>query len=290
MLKITKAVIPAAGFGTRHLPITKAVAKEMLPILDRPAIDYVVEECVESGITDICIVVSRGKSMIADYFDRAPEIENSLKNSGKSSYLKKINAYDGKVRISYVRQPEMRGTAYAVALCEEFTAGEPFALLFPDDVIFNPEKPVTRQLMDACYETDAPIVGVQQIPPEQAIKYGVMLPLETRGRLTKIGGYQEKPAIEDLVSTLTSLGRFVLTKDIFGYIRKIKPTINGEYFLSSAIDMMSKEKPVYSYTFEGIRYDMGCREGFLKANFDFAMRDDSLKEYIGALLAGSRNC
>lgn len=284
MAAITKAVIPAAGFGTRHLPITKSIAKEMLPILDRPAIDYVMEECVLSGITDVCIVLSRGKDMIADYFDKVPEIERHLINSGKTSLLEKINAYIGKVHISYVRQPEMRGTAYAVDLCKEFTAGEPFALLFPDDVIYNPETPVTRQLMDAYYEVGHPIIGVQNIPPEEAIKYGVMLPIGNHGKLTLIGGYQEKPAIKDLVSTLASLGRFILTPEIFDFIKTVKPTINGEYYLSSAFDNMAKVKPVYSYTFEGIRYDMGSKEGFLKANIDYALRDPSLARFTRKLI------
>ena len=281
---INKAVIPAAGFGTRHLPITKAIAKEMLPILDRPAIDYVVEECVMSGITDICIVVSRGKSMIADYFDRVPEIENSLAKSGKTALLEKMNAYMGKVHITYVRQPEMRGTAYAVDLCQDFAAGEPFALLFPDDVMYNPDYPVTRQLMDAYYEVDAPVIGVQELPPEEAVKYGVMLPIERRGKLTLVGGYQEKPAVKDLVSTLTSLGRFVLTPEVFDFIKTVKPTHNGEYYLSTAFDDMAKVKPVYSYTFDGIRYDMGGREGFLKANIDYALRDPSLAPFARSLL------
>ena len=284
MAIITKAVIPAAGFGTRHLPITKAIAKEMLPILDRPAIDYVVEECVMSGITDICIVVSRGKSMIADYFDKVPEIENSLAKAGKTALLEKMNAYMGKVHINYVRQPEMRGTAYAVDLCQDFAAGEPFALLFPDDVMYNPDKPVTRQLMEAYYEVNAPVIGVQDIPPEEAVKYGVMLPLEKRGKLTLVGGYQEKPALKDLVSTLTSLGRFVLTPEVFDFIKTVKPTLNGEYYLSTAFDDMAKVKPVYSYTFDGIRYDMGGREGFLKANIDYALRDPSLAPYLKSLI------
>ena len=284
MAIISKAVIPAAGFGTRHLPITKAVAKEMLPILDRPAIDYVVEECVLSGITDICIVVSRGKSMIADYFDRVPEIESSLAKSGKTALLEKMNAYMGKVHITYVRQPEMRGTAYAVDLCRDFAAGEPFALLFPDDVMYNPDKPVTRQLMEAYYEVNAPVIGVQDIPPEEAVKYGVMLPLERRGKLTLVGGYQEKPAVKDLVSTLTSLGRFVLTPEVFDFIKTVKPTLNGEYYLSTAFDDMAKVKPVYSYTFDGIRYDMGGREGFLKANIDYALRDPALAPYLKSLI------
>lgn len=278
MQRIRKAVIPAAGFGTRHLPITKAVAKEMLPILDRPAIDYVVEECVESGITDICIVVSRGKGMIADYFDRAPELEAALAKAGKDAFLKLVNAYADKVNIVYVRQPEMRGTAGAVALCREFAAGEPFALLFPDDVMYNPGDPVTGQLIRAYEKTGAPIVGVQNIAPENAVKYGVMVPVETDGRYVKISGYKEKPPIDQLPSTLTSLGRFVLDARIFSYIEEVKPTIGGELYLSTAIDAMAKSEPVFAYDFEGTRYDIGSREGFLAANIDYALRDDSLRE------------
>ena len=278
MQRIRKAVIPAAGFGTRHLPITKAVSKEMLPILDRPAIDYVVEECVESGITDICIVVSRGKGMIADYFDRAPELEAALAKAGKDAFLKLVNTYADKVNIVYVRQPEMRGTAGAVALCREFAAGEPFALLFPDDVMYNPGDPVTGQLIRAYEKTGAPIVGVQNIAPENAVKYGVMVPVETDGRYVKISGYKEKPPIDQLPSTLTSLGRFVLDARIFSYIDNVAPTIGGELYLSTAIDAMAKSEPVFAYDFEGTRYDIGSREGFLAANIDYALRDDSLRE------------
>lgn len=277
MQRIRKAVIPAAGFGTRHLPITKAVAKEMLPILDRPAIDYVVEECVESGITDICIVVSRGKGMIADYFDRAPELEAALAKAGKDAFLKLVNTYADKVNIVYVRQPEMRGTAGAVALCREFAAGEPFALLFPDDVMYNPGDPVTGQLIRAYEKTGAPIVGVQNITPENAVKYGVMVPVETDGRYVKISGYKEKPPIDQLPSTLTSLGRFVLDARIFSYIDNVAPTIGGELYLSTAIDAMAKCEPVFAYDFEGTRYDIGSREGFLAANIDYALRDDALR-------------
>lgn len=277
MQRIRKAVIPAAGFGTRHLPITKAVAKEMLPILDRPAIDYVVEECVESGITDICIVVSRGKGMIADYFDRAPELEAALAKAGKDAFLKLVNTYADKVNIVYVRQPEMRGTAGAVALCREFAAGEPFALLFPDDVMYNPGDPVTGQLIRAYEKTGAPIVGVQNIAPENAVKYGVMVPVETDGRYVKISGYKEKPPIDQLPSTLTSLGRFVLDARIFSYIDNVAPTIGGELYLSTAIDAMAKSESVFAYDFEGTRYDIGSREGFLAANIDYALRDDALR-------------
>ena len=194
MLSIRKAVIPAAGFGTRHLPITKAVPKEMLPILDRPAIDYVIEECVQSGITEICIVVSRGKEAIADYLDSRPELESALIKAEKSDKIKLINPFKGRANFYFVRQREMRGTAKAVELCREFTADEDFAVLFPDDVIYSPGKPVIGQLIDAYRTTGASIVGVQRMPAEKARDYGVVVPSETKGRYTRIKGFIEKPA------------------------------------------------------------------------------------------------
>lgn len=276
MKSISKAIIPAAGYGTRHLPITKALPKELLPILDRPSVDYVVEECVLSGITDICIVLSRGKCGVADYFDRNPEVENVLAKSGRRDMIDKINPYLGKVNITYIRQPEMKGTACAVALCKEFTAGEAFAVLFPDDVVYNPDNPATAQLIKAAATTGSSIVGVKDLPEEEAVKYGVMIPAETKGRYVRITGFLEKPDIKNLPSTITSVGRFVLTPDIFYYIDRIKPAANGEMYLSDAIDMMAKDMNVYAYDFEGTRYDMGSKEGFIKANIDFALRDKEL--------------
>ncbi len=279
MLSIRKAVIPAAGFGTRHLPITKAVPKEMLPILDRPAIDYVIEECVQSGITEICIVVSRGKEAIADYLDSRPELESALIKAEKSDKIKLINPFKGRANFYFVRQREMRGTAKAVELCREFTADEDFAVLFPDDVIYSPGKPVIGQLIDAYRTTRASIVGVQRMPAEKARDYGVVVPSETKGRYTRIKGFIEKPAAPKLPSELTSLGRFVLTSDIFDYIAET-PAVKGEVYLPSAIDLMSKVRNVYAYEFEGRRFDMGGVEGFLSANIAYGMMNGRLKEKI----------
>lgn len=280
MNTVRKAIIPAGGYGTRLLPVTKAVPKEMLPVLDRPAIDFAVEECLNSCITDVCIVLSKGKEDIVRYFDSSPELETALVRANKRELLSSINKYQGKINIYYVVQPEMRGTGKTIELCREFISKDPFAVLFPDDIIYNPQKPVTKQLIDAYLTTGSSIVGVQDMPAEEAVAYGVMIPSETKGRYTRIKGFIEKPTLDNMPSTLTSLGRFVLTPDILEYIAKTKPVQNGEIYLPSAIDLMSRELNVYSYTFEGIRYDMGSKFGFLQANIDYALRDSELREKL----------
>lgn len=285
MKKVTKAIIPAAGFGTRFLPITKAVPKEMLPILDKPSIDYVIEECVASGINDICIVISRGKEAILNYLDDNLTLERALIKADKQEKLALINRFKD-VKFTFVLQPEMNGTAKAVELCKSFTAQEPFAVLFPDDVIYNPEKPVTKQLIDAYETTGASVVGCQLLPKEEAVHYGVMDVVEQKGKYVLIKGFQEKPSIDNLLSNITSLGRFVLTPEIYDYISKTKPVKNGEVYLPSAIDMLAKDTNVYAYVFDGCRYDMGSKFGFLKANIEFALRDPVLREQLVNFIKG----
>lgn len=285
MKKVTKAIIPAAGFGTRFLPITKSVPKEMLPILDKPSIDYVIEECVASGINDICIVISRGKEAILSYLDDNLTLERALIKADKQEKLALINRFKD-VKFTFVLQPEMNGTAKAVELCKSFTAQEPFAVLFPDDVIYNPEKPVTKQLIDAYETTGASVVGCQLLPKEEAVHYGVMDVVEQKGKYVLIKGFQEKPSIDSLLSNITSLGRFVLTPEIYDYISKTKPVKNGEVYLPSAIDMLAKDTNVYAYVFDGCRYDMGSKFGFLKANIEFALRDPVLREQLVNFIKG----
>lgn len=286
MKKVTKAIIPAAGFGTRFLPITKSVPKEMLPILDRPSIDYVIEECLLSGITDVCIVISRGKEAILNYLDVNAELESALIKAGKNEELALINKYSN-VNFTFVLQPEMRGTAKAIELCKNFVGNEPFVVLFPDDVIFNPEKPVTKQLIEAYETTGTSIVGCQYMPAEEAVNYGVMKISEQKGKYILINGFQEKPSIKDLASNVTSLGRFLLTPEIFDCIQRTKPVKNGEVYLPSAIDILSRESAVYAYLFDGTRYDMGSKFGFLKANIEFALRDSELREQLVKFIKGN---
>ena len=286
MKKISKAIIPAAGFGTRFLPITKAVPKEMLPILDRPSIDFVIEECLNSGITDICIVISRGKEAILNYLDSNTMLENALIKADKKEKIALINKYKD-VKFTFVLQPEMNGTAKAVELCKNFTGNEPFLVLFPDDVIYNPQKPVSMQLIEAYEATGTTIVGCQNMTKEEAVHYGVMDVSEQKGKYVLINGFQEKPTLENMLSTVTSLGRFLLTPDIYDYIGMVKPAKNGEIYLPSAIDLMAKETNVYAYLFDGVRYDMGSKFGFLKANIEFALRDPVLREQLITFIKGN---
>lgn len=288
MKKVTKAIIPCAGYGTRFLPVTKSIPKEMLPIVDVPSIQYVVEECVSAGITDICIILGRKKNSIADHFDRNIEIEYALQKSGKTQEIAKMNSLAGKVNIVYVRQDEMRGTGKAIELCKSFVRDEPFAVLFGDDVMYNPDYPVIKQLTDAYENTGSTIVGVQIMPREECPKYGVMIPGKEKGRYMEIRGFMEKPKLEELPSQLTSLGRFVCTPEIFEYIKITPPAANGEVYLPTAIDLMSKDMPVYAYTFEGRRYDIGDKLGYVEANIEYALRreelKDGLKKYLEELV------
>ncbi len=288
MKQVRKAVIPAAGFGTRFLPATKAMPKEMLPIVDVPSIQYIVEECVLSGITDVCIILGRNKNNIADHFDRNIEVEYALAKSGKTQEIEKMNALLDKVNICYIRQKEMLGTGMAIKLAQNFVGDEPFAVLFGDDVMYNPTSPVTKQLIDAYNTTGATIVGVQVQPKEECPKYGVVVPGSVKGKYTELLGFKEKPNINELPSQLTSLGRFVLTSDIFHYIDQTPPAKSGEIYLPTAIELMAQELNVYAYDFDGKRYDIGDKLGYVKANIEYALRNeelrDGLKNYLSEII------
>ncbi len=288
MKQVTKAIIPAAGYGTRFLPATKAMPKEMLPIVDVPSIQYIVEECALSGITDVCIILGRNKNNIADHFDRNVEVEYALIKSGKLSDIEKMNKLSDKVNIVYVRQKEMRGTGKAIELCKSFVGNDPFAVLFGDDVMYNPENPVTAQLIKVYEQTGATIVGVQEQPREECPKYGVVVPGKVKGRYTEILGFKEKPKLEELPSQLTSLGRFVLTPDIFEYIKETPAAPNGEVYLPTAIELMAKDMAVFAYSFEGRRYDIGDKLGYIIANIEYALRNgeinSGLKKYLKEII------
>lgn len=288
MKQVKKAIIPAAGYGTRFLPATKAVPKEMLPIVDTPSIEYVVEECIESGITEICILLGRGKDSIINHFDRNFEVETSLTRLGKTKEVALMNRFKGKADFVFIRQPEMQGTGKAVACCKSFVGNEPFAVLFGDDVMYSPGLPVTKQLIDAYNTTGATIVGVQEMPPERAVLYGVVVPGTIKGRYIQLKGFKEKPPIDQLPSPYTSLGRFLLTPDIFEFIDKTPPVKSGEVYLPTAIELMSAVTNVYAYNFVGKRYDIGDKFGYLQANIEYALRTPALqndmKEYLRRLV------
>ncbi len=284
MQKVTRAIIPAAGYGTRFLPATKAMPKEMLPIVDVPSIQYIVEECIASGITDVCIILGRNKNNIADHFDRNVEVENALSKSGRYEQIRTMNELSDKINICYIRQKEMLGTGKAIELCQSFVGDRPFAVLFGDDVIYNPEYPVTKQLIDAYNNTHTTIVGVQPQPKKEATKYGVIVPGSIKGNYTEILGFKEKPKEAELPSTLASLGRFILTPDIFEFIKQTPPAQNGEVYLPTAIELQSKSTGAYAYSFTGRRYDIGDKFGYIQANIEYALRKeelyDDLKEYL----------
>ena len=286
MDKVTKAVIPAAGYGTRFLPATKAVPKEMLPIVDSPAIHYIVEECVLSGITDICIILGRNKNTIADYFDKNFEVETALLRDKKMTLIKKMNELSEKANICYVRQREMKGTGPAILLAEAFIGNDPFAVLFGDDVMYSPDNPVTKQLIGAYENTGKTIVGVQNVKKEDAPKYGVIVPGATKGRYTEILGMAEKCPIDKLPSTLASLGRYVLSPSIFDYIKATAPAPSGEIYLPHAIMKEAGDLGAYAYTFEGRRYDIGDKQGYLEATVEYALRNPELKDNFLKYLKG----
>ncbi len=284
MKKVRKAVIPVAGFGTRFLPETKAVPKEMMPIVDTPALSLVVDEIVESGIDNILLITSRAKRCIEDYFDRYVELEYLLKKAGKTVELEECEKIENKANFTFIRQKEMKGSGHAIYLAKEFAAGEPIAVLFGDDLMYSPEKSVTSQLVDAYETTGTSILGVQPVPMSEVHKYGVIAPGARKGKYTEVKGFMEKVPADVAPSNLVSMGRYVLTPDIFDELEKCTPEKNGEIYLTTAIAKQIETTGVYAYEFDGKRYDTGDKLGYLKAVVEYALRRDGLgaefKKYL----------
>ncbi len=281
MNKITKAVIPCAGFGTRFLPATKAIPKEMFPIIDIPSLQLICQECVDSGITDILLIVSVSKDCIKEHFSTNERLEGLLKSTNKTELLNMIQSINKMANFHYTIQYVMNGTANAVYLAKDFANDEPFALLYGDDLMYvGNETPVTKQLIDAYEKTGKLIVGCQSMPREEATKYGVVDPGKVDGRLTEIKGFVEKPPIEKLPSTLASLGRYILTPDIFEVIEKEKDDTKKEQYITDSILTIAKTKGAYAYDFVGRRYDIGDKEGFIEATIEFGLRHKETKEKL----------
>ncbi|MEG1509759.1 MAG: UTP--glucose-1-phosphate uridylyltransferase GalU [Clostridia bacterium] len=293
MMKVKKAVIPAAGFGTRFLPATKAIPKEMLPIVDTPTLQYVVEEAVNSGITEILIILGKNKKCIEDHFDFSVELEQILIKGKKYEEIKKMHDIANLAQIFYVRQKEMKGSADAVMQAKAFVGNEPFAVLFGDDIVYNPTNPCLKQLINAYDTTGKTILGCQNVTKENATKYGIVIPGQTKGRYTELLGIKEKPTLKELPSTLASMGRYVFNADIFDFIEKLKAHDNGEFYLTDAIENIAKSAGVFAYDFEGRRYDVGDKQGYLEATIEYALRDKSLnsdlKDYLKNLGANFDN-
>ncbi len=288
--KVRKAVIPVAGYGTRFLPFTKAVPKPMLPILNKPALQIISEEVVESGIKDILFVVGYKKEILESHFKSAPELEEVLSEKGKTEFLKSVEYPTNMANFSFVLQEEQSGTASAIALAEDFAAGEPFAVLFGDDVMYNEGKPVIGQLCEKYEKYGKTVIGCKRVGMDQVSKYAAIEfdKVIEDGRLFNMTKVTEKPKREEAKSDLAPLGRYVCPSEIFDIIRNLGRGANGEYQFTDALDEIAKGSGALAYVFEGTRYDMGDRLGYLKANIEYGLRDEELgeklKEYLKTLV------
>ena len=283
--KVRKAIIPAAGLGTRFLPATKALAKEMLPIVDTPTIQYIIQEAVDSGIEEILIITNSNKHAMENHFDKNYELESRLLESGKIKQAKEINDIANLANIYYIRQKEPKGLGHAVLCAKSFIGNEPFAVLLGDDVVVNDKKPALRQLIDAYIQKEASVVGVQTVEHKDVNKYGIVRPskshiVECAGRLVKLSDMIEKPPINEAPSDLAVLGRYVLTPKIFELLETQSKGTGNEIQLTDAIKRLMDIQAIYAYDFEGIRYDVGDKFGFIKATIDFALNREDLREQV----------
>lgn len=282
-MKIRKAVIPAAGLGTRFLPATKAQPKEMLPIVDKPTIQYIVEEAVASGIESIVIITGRSKRAIEDHFDKSIELELELNKKEKCDLLKLVDDIANMVNVMYVRQKEPLGLGHAILTAKDFIGNEPFGVILGDDIVAG-GKPALKQLMDAYGECGSTVLGVQRVAIEDTDKYGVIATDDKEGKLHRVTDLVEKPGAEDAPSDIAILGRYILTPGIFEAIENTKPGKGGEIQLTDALRILCGTEDMYAYEFEGKRYDVGDKLGFLKATCEFALDRDDLREDFTAYL------
>jgi UTP--glucose-1-phosphate uridylyltransferase len=289
--KVRKAVFPAAGLGTRFLPATKAQPKEMLPLVDKPIIQYGVEEALHSGIQNIIIVTGRGKTAIEDHFDVSFELEYLLESRSKKDLLAIVHSISDMINVSYVRQKEALGLGHAVLRASELVGGEPFAVVLADDVI-EAEVPALRQLLDVHDFFCSPVLAVMEVPPDSISAYGAIdaEPVRHNGssdRVYRIRDLVEKPKASEAPSNLAIIGRYVLTPEIFDSLQAIDPGSGGEIQLTDALKHLLRSRPIYAYRFEGTRYDAGDKLGFLKATVEFALRRHDLggpfREYLKSL-------
>lgn len=268
MKPITKAVIPAAGLGTRFLPATKACPKEMLPIVDKPTIQYIIEEALASGIKDILIISGHNKRAIEDHFDRNPELELNLEEHGKAD-----------INIHYIRQKEPKGLGHAILCAKSFVGDEPFAVLLGDDVVYNDENPCLKQLIDVYNTYGGSVLGCQIVPQEKVSSYGIVASEDTAAeRIFKVTDMVEKPAVDEAPSRLAVLGRYVITPEIFSILERTEPGRGGEIQLTDALKVLAKQQNMYAYDFIGRRYDVGDKQGYLEATVEYALRREDLKD------------
>ncbi|MDR6121157.1 UTP--glucose-1-phosphate uridylyltransferase [Bacillus sp. SLBN-46] len=279
MKRVRKAIIPAAGLGTRFLPATKAMPKEMLPIVDKPTIQYIVEEAIASGIEDIIIVTGKGKRAIEDHFDYAHELEQNLLDKGKTELLDKVRYATNLADIHYIRQKEPKGLGHAVWCARNFIGDEPFAVLLGDDIVQS-ETPCLKQLINQYEETLSSVIGVQTVPDEETHRYGIVEPSTQDGRRYQVQNFVEKPAPGTAPSNLAIMGRYILTPEIFRFLEQQETGAGGEIQLTDAIQKLNQIQRVFAYDFEGKRYDVGEKIGFVKTTIEFALQHEDLRDEI----------
>ncbi|MGG0720101.1 UTP--glucose-1-phosphate uridylyltransferase GalU [Robertmurraya massiliosenegalensis] len=280
--KVKKAIIPAAGLGTRFLPATKAMPKEMLPIVDKPTIQYIVEEAIESGIEDIIIVTGKGKRSIEDHFDFAYELEENLLKKEKFDLLESVRQ-PSKVEIHYIRQKEPKGLGHAVYCARKFIGNEPFAVLLGDDIV-QAETPCLKQLINLYDQVQSSVIGVQQVPQNETHRYGIIDPLSQDGRLYEVKNFVEKPLAGTAPSNVAIMGRYLLTPEIFELLEHQETGSGGEIQLTDAIQKLNESQKVYAYDFEGTRYDVGEKFGFIKTTIEMALKREELHDELASYL------
>lgn len=287
-MKVRKAVIPAAGYGTRFLPATKAQPKEMIPIIDKPTIQYIVEEILDAGITEILIITGRGKRAMEDHFDRALELEMHLAQSGKTDLLEEVRRISEMANIHYVRQKEPRGLGHAVWFAQAFVSEEPFAVLLGDDIVRS-EVPCLRQMLDVHEELGGNVIAIQEVADEDVSKYGIIAGEQVAPRVWRIHDLVEKPSLAEAPSRLAVMGRYILQPRIFALLEQTPPGAGGEIQLTDALRALVREQPLYGYAFHGRRYDVGSKLGYLKATVEFALEREDIRreflEYLASIVA-----
>ena len=282
-MKVKKAIIPAAGLGTRFLPATKAQPKEMLPIVDKPTIQYIVEEAVASGIEEILIITGRNKRAIEDHFDKSVELEMELEASGKKELLNTVRSISNLAEVYYIRQKEPKGLGDAILCAKTFVGNEPFAVMLGDDIV-DSSYPCLKQLIDVFDEYNTTIIGVQEVPMEDVYKYGIVNGVFIEDDVYKVKDLVEKPSINAAPSNIAILGRYIISPQIFEMLEKTKPGKNGEVQLTDALKLLLGKEAIYAYKFKGKRYDVGDKLGFLQATVEFALKRDDIKEQFKAYL------
>lgn len=286
-MRITKAVIPAAGLGTRFLPATKALPKEMLNVVDRPAIQYAVEEAARSGIEDVLLVTSRGKSIMEDHFDLSPELETALESKGKQDELKMVRSISELAKVHAVRQKEPLGLGHAILMARDHVGDEPFAVLLPDEIVPQPqddEVSLLGRMIEIFEQEDAPIVAVKQVPPEQVSSYGIVAPGRTQGDVVEIADFVEKPSLEEAPSDLASVGRYVLTSSVMDALETTQPGAGGEIQVTDGIKAVAEASGAFAYVYPGPIFDVGRKLDHLKATIHLALRNADMANEVRAFI------